>query len=395
MAKLSSGQKRREKELKRKKKKQLQVKKQQANIVYMGTADGLPKLSERLIEFAGGMLDDPDGNQGFMETAVGFVVMCWNVGAFTAEKASEMRVTMEQALEENTGKLPEDIEAQIDLLITKRRFLYSDDPRVIVEYKVNWGLTSQYHIQVMSIVLPEDERFVPSVENASLAMSAKTRDRVLAFDTPLTGQEENLEQLIDDGFACIRAKTVAGVDSSVAACEVWLEAWGIIKALYDDRSALRDINNKLSAILYFWSTEMDMHLMNAALKEPSFEEKGITFLREFLEHFPTSDEGTHTSYRRAIAELQFRMGACEEGDATFEALTKDFPDYTWGYIDWGDIYNPTFPRSFYRNTPADIDRAKRLYRIPIVRELEDADDARERLEELLAYEREASTILDA
>lgn len=392
MAKLSAGQKRRQKELKRKKKQQL--KKQLGNVAYMGSAPSLPKLSERLIEFAGDILDNPHANQHFMENAIGFAVMCWNMGVVTAEKSREMRATAAQVLGEDVGYLPEEIEDQIDLLVTKKRFLYKDDPRLIAEYSVNWGLGSQYHIQVKSLVLPDDERFVPSLENSSMGMSDKTRTALSVMETPLTEQEKQLEQMISDGFSFLRKKsTPDGKDSSVAACEVWLEAWGMIKTLYGHQSSLNDINNRLSFALNIWSDDIDMHLRNAAHDDASLIEKGIIFFQEFCDHFPDAHEVTHLNMRRTIAELQLMKGDIEQGEATFETLVNDLPDQAWGYIGWGDIYNPVYRSTF--NVPVDTDRARRLYRIPIVRELEHASDARERLDELLAYERESATILDA
>lgn len=396
MAKLSAGQKRRQKELKRKKKKQLQVKKnQQPSLVYRSTLPGLPKLSERLLEFAGDLLGASDTNQHSTNNAVSLAVMCWNMGVVTADTAAEMRTAAAQIFEENADYLSEELEDHIDLLITKKRFIYGDDPRLIVDYSVNWGQGSQYHLQVHSAILPEEERFIPNLENSSLGMSDKTRHRMSALANPVTDQEKDIEQQIENGFSLLKEqKASEDKDPSVAACEAWLEAWEMIKTQYKEHSAFKDINNRLGAILNFWSADMDLHLLNAAIAEPAFSEKGLTFLREFLTQFPDSHEGLQASYRCAIAELQFRMGANNEGEATFAALTKDFPDYTWGYLAWGDVYNPTNSPSLYPGTPADIDRAKRLYRTPIIQELEDIDDARERLEELQAYEQEATTVLD-
>ena len=96
-----------------------------------------------------------------------------------------------------------------------------------------------------------------------------------------------------------------------------------------------------------------------------------------------------------MAELQFRARAYEEGDATFTALVKDYPDSAWSYIGWGDIYNPTFSRTHYGDVPADIERAKQLYQIPVDHKLEDADHARERLDQLLAFARDETATLDA
>lgn len=367
-------------------------------MVCMGTANELPKLSERLVEFAGVLLDGSETGRNYIENTITMVATCWNIGAVPAKQAAKMRDKLSELGKDIPGGLPLEIEQRFDALITARRFFYGDDPRFIVSYDVSWTGPHDYYLQIASTILPEDERYSANLEGAGAGLSAELRERFEELKAPLTKaplteEEAKLEELIDHGFALLQEKSA--MDESVAACEVWLEAWEMIKGLYQDKTSLDAIDNRIGFALSAWCSELDMHLINAASAEPSFAEKGITFLREFIEHFPESDEGTHRVYRRAIAELQFLTGACKEGDATFEALTMDFPDYTWGYIGWGDIYNPMFSRSFNVHVPADIDRAKKLYRIPIVRELEHANDARERLDKLLAYEREEITIIDA
>ncbi|MFK0573414.1 tetratricopeptide repeat protein, partial [Endozoicomonas sp.] len=241
----------------------------------------------------------------------------------------------------------------------------------------------------------EDERFSASLESAGAGLSTTLRERIEKFQAPLTEEEAQLEELINQGLVLLYdKKTKTDVDESVAACELWLDAWELIKELYQDKTSLDDMDNKMGFTLDMWGSEIDMHLLNAARTESSFIEKGITFFREFLEHFPESSEDTHKAYRRASAELQFLMGECEQGDATFEALVKDYPDSTWNYIGWGDIYNPTFSRAHPDDVIADTDRAKKLYQIPIDRELEDADHASDRLDELLAYERKEATTFE-
>lgn len=261
---------------------------------------------------------------------------------------------------------------------------------------MTWTGPNDYYLQIASINLPKDARYSGSL--AGTGLSAEWQDKMKAYLTQsLTEEEIKLNQLIDQGFEVLRDnKTTTDFDKSeAAACETWLDAWEIIKELYQDKTSLDIIGSRMEFILYSWSSVMDMHLFNAALAEPSFIEKGITFFREFLEHFPESEEDTHKAYRRAMAQLQFRARAYEEGDATFTALVKDYPDSAWSYIGWGDIYNPTFSRAHYGDVPADIERAKQLYQIPVERKLEDADHARERLDQLLAFARDETATLDA
>ena len=398
MAKLTTGQKRRQKELKRRKKKQLQVKKQQAStsMTFMDLPSGLPKLSERLVEFAGTLLDGSQTGRNYIENIINMVAGCWNMGAVTEAMALEMREELSEGLRQLQPELLEVMEPYFDRLIIARRVFYADDPRFIVSHDVTWMGPNDYYLQIASINLLKDARYSGSL--AGSGVSAEWRDKMKAYRAPsLTKEEIKLKQLIDQGFEVLRDnKTTTGFDKPEAdACGIWLDAWEIIKELYQDKTSLDIIGSRMEFTLYSWSSKMDMHLLNAALAEPSFIEKGITFFREFLEHFHESEEGTHKAYRRAMAELQFRARTYEEGDATFSALVKDYPDSTWIYIGWGDIYNPILSRAHYGDVPADIKRARKLYRIPVDRELKYSDHARERLDQLLAFERDETATLEA
>ncbi len=395
MAKLSAGQKRRQKELKRKKKKQVQVKKQQGYSVREGNPSGLPKLSERVIELADVLLKETDGSRGAIENTIGLMVMCWNIGTVNAEKADEMRATMAQMLcDLGTKDIDDEFESLLDVVITQRRCLYADDPRLIGEFQVNWDSFGDYRLQVMSLLLPEEDRFVLSSDTLSSGLSAMSKRKAEYLDNPVTEHEEQLENLIARGNDILNdGASVDGVNSSVMACEVWLEAWDMIKQLYIDETSIDQINNRLSVALGFWCDDIDMHLSNAARVDASFIERGIAFCREFCDFFPNDQPATHVNMRRTLAELQLMKGDVEQAEATFDALVKDLPDEGWGYIGWGDIYNPVY--SSTSPVPADIDRAKQLYRTPILKELDSAGDARERLEELIAFEREAATTMDA
>ncbi|MGO0306029.1 hypothetical protein ACTL6P_05335 [Endozoicomonas acroporae] len=74
-------------------------------------------------------------------------------------------------------------------------------------------------------------------------------------------------------------------------------------------------------------------------------------------------------------------------------VNRDFPDQAWSYIGWGDIYKPVY--EMFPQVSVDIERAKKLYRIPIVRDLDNAEHVQGRLDELLEYQQEKSILLDA
>lgn len=390
MAKLSTGQKRRQKELKRRKKKQLQARKQQASTSLTCTdlPSGLPGMSETLTEFAGTLLDAPEQGSDYLENMLTIVTVSWNIGAVTEDTAHEMRATLSESLLEWMPEAVDELEQYLDILITARRIFYADDPRFITSHHLTWTGPDEYFLQVASICLPVEERFSGRSAAVGLA-SGKGMGRFRV--PPLTDAETQLKRLINRGFKLLPESTAkTGEDSNalVMACEIWLDAWEMIKNLYRDHSSLGTIDLRMKFILHSWSSDLDIHLLNAALAEPSLVEKGITFFREFLEYFPESEPDIHKSYRKALALLQFRARAHEEGDATFAALVKDYPDSTWSYIGWGDVYSPAQLRTSYGDVPADRERAIKIYQTPIDRELEHAEHARERLDQLLAFERD-------
>ncbi|WP_066015222.1 hypothetical protein [Endozoicomonas atrinae] len=393
MAKLSAGQKRRQKELKRKKKKQVQARKQQTSMVHMGTANGLPKLSSLIIEYAGDLLVGADNSRSYIEGLLGYLIMTWNIGAVKPEKANELRDILDAGMQEGGVTAPDEIIEQLDFFITKRRMLFGDDPRIVLEHSISWNGMGEYNLQVVSTVLPLEDRFSMNMENATAGLSARLREKVDTFRTPLTEEEEEIERLIDRGYKLLESNRLKDDQNIVDACDTWLIAWGLIKDRYGHLTSINDIEGMIGILIQNWSAEMDMNLHNAACIEPGYNEKGILFAREFCQQYPDSDKTYIVNFQRFIAEQLLQKGEMEAAEATFEALVTDLPDETWGYIGWGDVYNPVYKNTF--NTPKDIDRAKQLYRIPIVRELRHADDARERLEELIAFEREAATTMDA
>ncbi|WP_419832072.1 hypothetical protein [Endozoicomonas atrinae] len=400
MAKLPAGQKRRQKELKRRKKKQHQEKKQQVptSMTFMDLPPALPRLSERLVEFAGRLLDESQTGRNYIENVITMVVGCWNMGAVTAEMAQVMRRAFSESFSEALPEVFQAMELHFDSLITARRYLYADDPRYIISHTVNWTGTNDYYLRIKCINLPDEERFSGRVEGAEARLLSEAREKMKGFRAPpLTGEETRLKQLIDRGFDLLNNNTTqTGEDApEVAACETWLEAWDIIKKRYQDKPSLDTIGSRIEPTLVSWYSEMDMHLLNAALAKPALVEKGITFFREFLALFPESHEGTTKAYREAMAMLQFRNRAYDEGDATFNALVKDYPDSAWSYIHWGDAYNPTFPRAAFGDAPVDSERARNLYQIPIDQNLEDAEHAQKRIDALLAIERNENDVKSA
>lgn len=65
--------------------------------------------------------------------------------------------------------------------------------------------------------------------------------------------------------------------------------------------------------------------------------------------------------RRAVAVSLFELGRIEDGEAEFEALLDEYPDYGWACIRWGDMYRESYPGG-HDALPSDDERAAQLYR---------------------------------
>ncbi|GAA4648231.1 hypothetical protein GCM10023116_04980 [Kistimonas scapharcae] len=389
MAKLNTAQKRRQKELKRRKKKQLQAQKQKNHTPVAPDLSGLPKLSETLLEFAGGLLDIPNASRDYIESTIGMVSMCWNIGIVEKEQGREMRQKLTNMLRDDTiDDSQEDFESQFDAFIMARRLLYRNDPRFIVDYSVTWDYKDDLHLQIASTILPEDSRFSFDEDDLSCGLSASTQKTLTALSTPLTDEQRCIVEWIDEGYKLLDIQDKHSVG---AACDLWLNAWPHVKALYKDTASIDEILPLEELFLSNWCTDVEMHLHNAGVGNPDYFNKRIVFCRDFCEQFPSSHPQTLHNMRRAEAEALFFNGQHEQGEAAFEALVNDYPDTAWGYIGWGDMYSMGTLGSV--SLPTDIDRARALYRIPIERQLEDAEDAEQRLKDLEQHE--APETLDA
>jgi tetratricopeptide (TPR) repeat protein len=131
-------------------------------------------------------------------------------------------------------------------------------------------------------------------------------------------------------------------DQCQAACDRWLAAWTLVKALHRPEMRTAD---RLQAVyrrdLYHlnnWCFELLYELHNAGLGEPSYAEHRITFAQEFLAFFPDESDDTRLEYRRAIGEALWRLGRYAEAEAFFAATIEMFPDLAWAYISWADQY---------------------------------------------------------
>jgi hypothetical protein len=63
---------------------------------------------------------------------------------------------------------------------------------------------------------------------------------------------------------------------------------------------------------------------------------------------------------RVLAEAHFHKGDAATAEELFRLLTSESPEWVWGYVGWGDLYNPVFNGA---SPSANQDEALRLYRL--------------------------------
>jgi len=137
-------------------------------------------------------------------------------------------------------------------------------------------------------------------------------------------------------------------------CDVWLEAWGEIKELFNEGFAadIDDLDKK-----YKWSQwitnyvqYLEMELGNAGIDDPAYHGKRIEYCREMLQ-WCGSDELLIANTRCAMAEAYFESGDETECDRLFEEWLRDDPDWALGYRAWAECY--MFKKDGARNDKAE------------------------------------------
>lgn len=391
MTKRSIVQKRQQKSLIRKKKKKqaLHAEHRQAK-AYDSDKSGLPKLSKSLLEFAEPLFGDSKDND-YIESTIGMVVMCWNIGTVEYHKAQEMRAEVTRMFGDDLHvDLPEGMEQQFDLLIAARRSFFSDDPRLVVEFNVSWDMVGEYNLQVKSITLPKNARFNPDdQEHIACGFSSKTRADIADLKTPATEEQAPIIELIERGYKLLHEHQSAFNSNITVICDIWLEAWDKVKVLYQDTNAISDIKAFAGVALPNWCGDLEMRLYDAGIIDPSYFDQRSLYCREFCREFPESGAGFMHNMIRGEAESLLYSGYIEQGEVVFKTLVESFPDDAWSYIGWADMYNGESI-----DLPVDIEKAKKLYRTPIDRQLKDANVAQERLDDLLEMQAENNRILE-
>jgi tetratricopeptide (TPR) repeat protein len=177
-------------------------------------------------------------------------------------------------------------------------------------------------------------------------------------------------------------------NKTTEACKIWLEVWNKIKKkIGTDFKSAEEADKVFNGIqsIFNWCQDLEMELGNAGRDDPSFYEKRIQYCRELYTLFPETDDLTIHNTKRAEAESHFALGMQEKGEELFKKLIEEYPDNVWGYIGWGDMYgiirmNPSIP--------VDYDKAIRIYKMALERDLDSVQDKEDVLDRIRSAEEE-------
>jgi len=194
---------------------------------------------------------------------------------------------------------------------------------------------------------------------------------------------EQIDDMMQEGYDLLEKGKL------VEACTLWLEVWEHLKERFSpDMKSIEDAERIFSGMqcLYNWCQDLEVELGNAGRKDISFYEKRIQYCQRFCTFFPQTHSLIIQNMKRAEAESYFAIGMLEEGEMAFKALIEEFPDSAWGYIGWGDMY---WLFRMNDKIPLDYERAERIYRDALSKNVDDKEEVLDRLKEL-EREREKS-----
>jgi len=128
-------------------------------------------------------------------------------------------------------------------------------------------------------------------------------------------------------------------NDSVGCCEKWLQAWDMIKALFEEGNAkdVFDLDSKYKWKQYpsNYVQYLEMELQNAGIEDKAYHRKRIDFCQEMLQWSGT-DELLRSNTRIALAEAYYDIGDESGGEQLFKEWVREDPDCGWAYCGWSD-----------------------------------------------------------
>jgi hypothetical protein len=193
--------------------------------------------------------------------------------------------------------------------------------------------------------------------------------------------DEELDEKIEAGYNMLR------IDKPEEACSIWLDVWGdfITRIKKEGHNNLEQLNRVFESDLFLsnWVSELEMNLHDLGLENKDYFKKQIKFCREFINLLTNSKVYLIQLISKAEAAAYINLGETKKGDRKFKKLLKKYPNWTWGYIYWGDQYD------FLDDSAANKRKAEKIYKLALkngdIKKMEDIDILKARIKEIAKH----------
>ena len=202
------------------------------------------------------------------------------------------------------------------------------------------------------------------------------------------GQAEQIDQFMQVGYQALERNQPA------AACFSWRRTWLLITEWLEQHAGMsietldKAFHGQQS--IYVWTNDFIRELAGAGSLDPFFYQVRIDVCLDYRKYSDNPDDPGHLSRQRAVAESLFRLGRRAEGDDAFAELTRQNPQWAWGWTAWAYQY------SFSRKDPwHDPAKAEKILRegLSVVKSAGRQEIARQLRELLLQQGRPAAASL--
>lgn len=190
--------------------------------------------------------------------------------------------------------------------------------------------------------------------------------------------DEELDEKIEEGY------NMLSKNNQEEASSIWLDVWEDFKNRIEKEghNSLEELNRVFESDLFLsnWITDLEMNIHDLGLKNKDYFKKQIKFCRDFLNLLPESKDYLIQSISKGEAAAYIHLGETEKGDIKFERILKKYPNWTWGYIYWGDQY------VLLDDSASNKRKAEQIYKLALqngdIKKMEDIDILKDRVKEV-------------
>ena len=113
------------------------------------------KLSAVILEFARPLTEHVD-DRGF-RGAIGLAVFCWDIALLPEEEQERERHHMVKKMAKNNPDIADELETWSKYLLDRKKALFADDRRMVVEHTVR-DEGDSHHLYVVSTPIPDPSK---------------------------------------------------------------------------------------------------------------------------------------------------------------------------------------------------------------------------------------------